>query len=188
MDQRTYFEYLLQRSALGLLYRKYVLYPRLSHHLSGVVLDVGCGIGDFVAHRPGTVGVDPNPHCVDFCRGRGLEVQSMQTGKIPFSDRSFDGAVLDNVLEHLTEPADTLREVYRVLRDDGRLIVGVPGEKGYAIDPDHKVFYEEHSLAKLLDGAGFSVNRMFHMPLPIPTLGRVMRQHCVYAIAAKHGA
>jgi SAM-dependent methyltransferase len=187
MDQRTYFEYLLQRSPLGLIYRKYFLYPRLSRHLSGVVLDVGCGIGDFVAHRPGTVGVDPNPHCVDLCRGRGLDVRSMQAGKIPFPDRSFDGAVLDNVLEHLADPADTLGELYRVLRDDGRLIVGVPGKKGYASDPDHKVFYEEQSLAELLDGAGFRVSRTIHTPLPIPALGRVMRQHCVYVITTKHG-
>jgi SAM-dependent methyltransferase len=187
MDQRTYFEYLLRRSALGLIYRKYVLYPRLSRHLSGVVLDVGCGIGDFVAHRPGTVGVDPNPHCVEFCCRRSLEVRSMQDGKIPYPDCSFDGAVLDNVLEHLVNPADTLAELHRVLRDDARIVVGVPGRKGYAADPDHKIFYEERSLASLLEGAGFHVTKVIHMPLPIPALGRVLRQHCVYAIAAKLG-
>ncbi len=57
----AYLAYLKNCSKLGLLYRRHWLYPRLCCYLRGRVLDVGCGIGDFVAFRPETVGVDINP-------------------------------------------------------------------------------------------------------------------------------
>jgi ubiquinone/menaquinone biosynthesis C-methylase UbiE len=58
---QVYFEYLMRRSFLGDLYRRYVLYPRLNLHLNGKVLDVGCGIGDMLSYRKNTVGLDVNP-------------------------------------------------------------------------------------------------------------------------------
>ena len=60
-DYQDYFNYLRGRSRLGLLYRKYWLYPRLNKYLYGDVLDVGCGVGDLLSFRPSTIGVDVNP-------------------------------------------------------------------------------------------------------------------------------
>ncbi len=135
-----YYRYLRQRSRLGLFYRRFWLYPHLNRHLSGHALDVGCGIGDFLSYRKGTVGVDINPSTVEWCRSHGLDAQLMATDVLHFDDNIFDSAVLDNVLEHLSAPMPLLREIHRVLRPDGTLVVGVPGKRGYATDPDHKIF------------------------------------------------
>lgn len=51
---------------------------------------------------------------------------------LPFGDESFDGVVLTEVLEHCTDPARALREVYRVLRPGGLLLVTSP-----FVWPDH---------------------------------------------------
>lgn len=137
-DYEAYFELLQRRKRAGLWYRDLWLYPRICGYLSGAVLDVGCGIGDLVRYRPDTVGVDVNPKAVSYCRSQGLNVQLMQPDQLPFASFQFDGAVLDNVLEHLERPQPLLAEIQRVLKPRGRLVVGVPGERGFASDSDHK--------------------------------------------------
>jgi SAM-dependent methyltransferase len=177
-----YYHYLRQRSRLGLWYRKYWLYPRLNKHLLGKTLDVGCGIGDFLAHRPETVGVDINPATVEWCRDQGLDAHLMAPDVLHFADGSFDSAVLDNVLEHLTAPAPLLREIHRVLRPQGTLVVGVPGQRGYTTDPDHKIFYDEAMLVSTPAAAGFALRQIFHTPLRSNWLDVHMRQYCMYGV------
>ena len=61
-----YFEYLNGISLIGRMYRKWVLYARLSARLTGKCLDVGSGIGAFTSYRLNTIGVDTNPRCWNF--------------------------------------------------------------------------------------------------------------------------
>jgi len=180
--QENYFDYLKGRSRLGLLYRQYWLYPRLCRYIDGKTLDIGCGIGDFLNHRTGTVGVDINPATVDWCRRRGLDAHLMSPNVLPFQDVSFDSAILDNVLEHLVEPDKLLGGIRRVLRPNGTLVVGVPGQRGYATDPDHKVFYDEATLVSALATARFGLRRVFQMPLRSAWLDVRMRQYCLYGV------
>lgn len=184
-EQQQYFDYLMRRSRLGHWYRRYWLYPALCRQLHGRVLDVGCGIGDMLRYRPDTLGVDINPSTVEFCKQQGLDARLMEPDILPFSDGKFDGVVLDNVLEHLAAPAPLLAEARRVLRADGIFVVGVPGPRGYASDPDHKVFYDESRLVSTLDGAGFGWRRTLRMPLPFEALGSRLRSYCIYGIFAR---
>ena len=179
-DPDAYFDYLMGRGRLGLLYRRYRLYPRICRELNGQVLDIGCGIGDFLAYRPNTVGVDVNERTVAWCRQQGLDAHTMPFDQLPFEEGSFDGAVLDNVLEHIARPEPLLRETARVLRPGSTLVVGVPGVLGYQRDDDHKVFYDERALVEALGAAGFHKRRIFHMPVRSNLLARVLSRYCVY--------
>ena len=181
-DQYAYFAYLKTRSWRAQLYRRIFLYPLLNRHISGAALDVGCGLGDMLEFRPNTVGADVNPHAVDYCRSRGFDAHLIEDGRLPFAAESFDTVVLDNVLEHVPSPQPLLDEIHRVLKRDGRVLVGVPGERGYASDSDHKVFYDEPTLTATLAGAGFECDRVFHVPCRARMLSRVLRQYCVYAL------
>lgn len=181
-DHTDYFEYLRRRSRLGLLYRLRLLYPRLARHLSGRVLDVGCGIGDFVCFRPNTVGVDVNPYAVEWCRQRALDCHLMEADRLAFADGSFDGVVLDNVLEHIEEPRILLHEIHRVLKPAGKLVVGVPGKCGYACDRDHKIFYTEHDLERVMRAAGFTMTVVFHTPFKSRWLDSWLPQYCLYGV------
>lgn len=180
-----YFGYLKGRSWTGLLYRRYWLYPTLTRYLTGKVLDVGCGIGDYLRFRPGTMGVDINPAAVDWCQSQGLNVQLMQPDRLPFPNLNFEGVVLDNVLEHISTPEPLLAEVSRVLAPGGCLVVGVPGRKGYASDPDHKVYYDKERLTRVLRENNFEPQRLFHMPINADFLETRMRQYCLYGVFSR---
>ena len=187
MNEKDYFNYLKGRSALANIYRKHVLYPALSREFKGKVLDVGCGIGDFLSFRPNTVGVDINRYNVEYCLSQGLEAKSIDNGKYPYDDGSFDGVVLDNVLEHLSDPAPTLREIGRVLKTGGIFIVGVPGKKGYTMDDDHKYFYEEPQLKDLLSKFSFANKKFIYGPLFVKSdlLSKSLSQYCIYGVFTK---
>lgn len=182
-DHDQYFRYLLKRSTLGHLYRSRVLYPRLARRLCGRTLDIGCGIGDMLAFRPQTTGVDVNEHTVRYCRERGLDAYLMTPDVLPFADASFDSVLLDNVLEHIEAPTLLLGEVRRVLVPGGRFLVGVPGQRGWESDSDHKVMYDEASLRQTVAGAGFQEVETFHTPVGRSSLlSRKLRQYCLYGL------
>ena len=180
--QEEYFNYLRRRRFSGQLYRKYGLYPRLTRHLPGRVLDVGCGIGDFLSFRTGTVGVDINPHTVAWCRYNGLNARIMEPNRLPFDNASFESVMLDNVLEHLSDPDPLLNEIHRVIVHGGRFLVGVPGKKGFACDPDHKVFYDEAELVAVAAKASFKKIDSFHMPVRSRWLAERLSQYCLYGL------
>lgn len=181
-DPDAYFESLKQRKRAGLWYRNLWLYPRICRYLNGRVVDIGCGIGDMVRYRPDTIGVDVNPKAVAFCLRQGLKVELMQPDQLPFPDAAFDGAVLDNVLEHLAKPVALLAETRRVLIPGGTLIVGVPGRRGFASDWDHKQHYPEAGLVQRLQAAGFSLLHAFHQPFRSDFLDRHFRYYAIYGI------
>lgn len=181
-DYNGYYNYLSKRSRLGLYYRRFYLYPCLSRFLYGRVLDIGCGRGDFLGFYKQSVGVDVNPYNVEHCNSQGLDAYLVEDGCYPFENGSFDGVIIDNVLEHLIDPAPTLIEIQRVLKPGGMLIVGVPGRKGYDSAPDHKCFYSEEALVNVLHGFHFRVKKVLHMPLKSTWLERNVRQYCIYGI------
>jgi SAM-dependent methyltransferase len=182
MSLEDYSEYLQGRRWTGDAYRRRYLYPRLCQHLSGRVLDIGSGIGDMLAFRPDTIGLDINPHLVEFCRQRGLEAMVMNDdGSFPFNDNDFDSILLDNVIEHIVNPVGLLHEARRVLKSNGTLLIGVPGARGFASDPDHKIFYTRAELIATIEPHGFVNRAAFAMPLgQSKVLSKQLRMYCEY--------
>jgi SAM-dependent methyltransferase len=180
--KKNYYEYLKKRSLIGLLYRKYVLYPSVCKHLNGHVLDIGCGIGDFLKFRANTVGVDINEETVRHCCELGLDARVMNENILPFESKKFDAIVLDNVLEHIIDPTLLLIEISRVLKQKGKLLVGVPGVKGFKRDPDHKIFYDLEMLIKLMNQNNFSYVTHFYQPITFMNLSMLISQHSLYSV------
>jgi SAM-dependent methyltransferase len=132
------------------------------------ILDVGCGTGTMIGHlrRYGEVsGVDPSPEAVSFCRERGIEGVSRLDGlPLPFDDGRFDLVTAFDVIEHIDDDTATLRDLRRVLRPDGRLLVSVPAFR-FLWGPqdeisEHKRRYTAGELAGRLRAADFSVLRL----------------------------
>ena len=129
------------------------------------ILDAGCGTGanlKMLKAYGSAEGVDISPQAVEFCRERGLN--SVKLGAIehlPYDDDSFDLVTALDVIEHLDDDLAGLREIRRVLRSDGRLLVFVPAFMFlWGVQDDvsnHRRRYTLPSLLKAVEAAGFSV-------------------------------
>ena len=183
---RDYFGYLQNQSTLGAIYRTYLLYPFLSKQIDSTFLDVGCGVGFFLAHGSReSVGLDVNPYCVDYVRKNGLNSELISSdGSFPLRDNSFKSVVCDQVLEHLEQPDRLLTEIDRVLIPGGTLLIGLPLKKGFVADSDHKHFYTLNGLieAVRLFCPSVSYSRHFYFPLPFRILGDFFSWQYLYVV------
>jgi SAM-dependent methyltransferase len=94
-------------------------------------LNLGCGTDI----RPGWVNLDSSPTIP------GVDVvHDLDQHWLPFRDESFSSILARDVLEHVANPVDTLRELHRVLEAGGRLTVRVPHftSRNNFIDPTHR--------------------------------------------------
>jgi len=148
---------------------------------SDLVLDVGCANGGHTVRAAArcarVVGFDYDVGQLKVAcgaaRARGLANTHFfawdVTMSFPFPDGTFDAALFLDVIEHLVPRVAVLREIHRVLKDGGRLLVSGPNretswrrrlrEAGlFAFsDPDHKVEYTRGEFLGELRAGGFQV-------------------------------
>ena len=118
---------------------------RIGPYLSGQWLDFGCAEGGYAAAllRNGArsvVGVDVDEERIDKARGLRIPNATFQTfdgSRLDFPDGSFDGAFVNEVLEHVADEQESLLEIFRVLKPRGYLILLSPNRwfpiEGHAV-------------------------------------------------------
>lgn len=180
--QTEYSEYLAGRGAVLRLLRRLMLRPLLKH-FSGRVLDIGCGIGDVLRLYPDSIGVDADPGCVSFCRSQGLPCVLASADTLPFGDDSFDGVLLNNVLEHIERPEAVFGEVRRVLKQGGVLVLELPGKKGYAYDPTHVRYWDRAAVSSFLAERNFTSVRTWFYPVPFEAAGDFLTHNKLRVVA-----
>ncbi len=76
---------------------------------------------------------------------------------IPRKNQNYDVVLLLQVLEHLEYPLAGLREVHRVLREEGLLFISVPQAAGDHFAPHHYFNYTQFGLQSVLRQTGFKI-------------------------------
>ena len=134
------------------------------------LLDAGCGTGGFLrwAMEEGEfaagAGIDLGAAAIELARQRvpdaDLRVGSLRS--LPFDDRSFDLVVTNDVLQHVPERElpESLRELRRVLAEDGALLVRTNGARRTYRERDDWRAFDRRSLRDALLTAGFAVERV----------------------------
>lgn len=93
------------------------------------ILDAGCGSGrmlDELRPRGRVTGVDANANAVAATGRRGHVALQCNIERMPFADACFDLVTCLDVIEHTSDDRRTLRELRRVTRPGGTLLVTVP--------------------------------------------------------------
>src|ERR1041384_6864579 len=151
------------------------------------ILDVGCGTGanlKMLADYGRAEGVDISPQAVEFCRERGLDsVKLGAAEQLPYENDSFELVTALDVIEHLDDDVAGLREIRRVLRRDGRVLLFVPAFMFLweVLDDvsNHRRRYTLPGLLKAVEAAGFSVEWSSYANisffLPVLAVRSVMR-------------
>lgn len=142
------------------------------------ILDIGCGWGDFLFHMEKKgyrgYGVDVSE---EACRISRTKVKGIiRKGHVQdcnFPSDYFHVVTMWHVLEHIPDPIKVLQEIYRILKEDGHLIISVPNiecisfkiakSKWQVLDfPRHLYHFSPSTLRFLLSNAGYNVSIVNH--------------------------
>lgn len=134
------------------------------------VLDIGCGRANLLKafKRNGCqcFGVERSDFPEDPAL-QDIKIYKQDFLDVTLEENSFDIVVIWHVLEHLTDPASTLKKVSKILKPDGKLIVAVPnfgslqrrlfGKHWFHLDlPRHTYHFSLQSLQSMINSAGLS--------------------------------
>lgn len=116
----------------------------------GALLDIGAGTGDFlsVAKNNGwnAVGIEPSEKAQSIANQKGVK---LKLNTSDFENNSFDIITMWHVLEHVPNLEDQIKELKRLLKPNGSIIIAVPNFKSY--DANHyKEFWAAYDVPRHL--------------------------------------
>jgi SAM-dependent methyltransferase len=127
----------------------------VTRHVSGRCLDAGSGRAPFKANLRAR-GVDVVSIDIED-RGGGVDhladIQHMPV----IGSESVDSVICTEVLEHVPRPRDALREIMRVLKPGGMLILSVPHLSPIHEAPNDYFRYTSYGVSSLLESEGFEI-------------------------------
>ena len=125
---------------------------------SGRLLDLGCGLGDGSAEMASAdrvvVGLDYDPATAAQAwrshRDAALATVCGDGSKLPIADDSFDYVCSSHLIEHFVEPWHHVREVSRVLHEDGTAFFLTPNAPADFENPYHVYLFDPEDLRETL--------------------------------------
>jgi len=96
----------------------------------GKVLDIGCGYGFFLKRMKAAgwqaYGMDVSETAVSYAEKHGICTMLGTLDNVTYDDNFFDVVTLFYVLEHLPDPINSIKEVKRILKPNGLLLLRLP--------------------------------------------------------------
>lgn len=140
----------------------------------GKLLDIGCGVGDFIhtAEKNGwkCIGVEPSEEAKTIARKRirANIITSEELEQIP--EASFDLITMWHVLEHVDNLKWQIEQLQRLIKPQGRIMIAVPNYKSYdaqfykelwaAYDvPRHLCHFDKNTLTKIFKSKGLELKK-----------------------------
>lgn len=141
-------------------------------HSISRILDIGCGEGQMVkkfAEYFLAEGVEPDEHAREICLMSGLHVHN-NLQILEDSGEFFDAISMFHVIEHIYKPFDLLRQLKRLLRPNGILLIETPNSmdalltmyecisfQNFTYWSHHPMLYSPTALAYLVSRSGYKI-------------------------------
>ena len=171
-------EYL--KEAKGRLAQAEIILKRIAKFKkTGKILDIGSGPGFFLdqAKREGweVQGADLSRWSRDYAKEHfNIDIYQGSLTDAHFPDRSFDVIVMNDVIEHLEDPKSVLKEIRRILKNDGVIYISTPDIKSFlsrflrakwwGINKYHLFYFSKKTMERLFDEVGFKSLRYSSYP------------------------
>ena len=168
--QRSLFEKIYQIVKRNAIQQKVKLIGKFSQ--KGQLLDIGAGTGDFLvaAKKDGwqTLGIEPNKNAKTLAENKGVNFADQLE---VISDDSFDVITMWHVLEHVPNLEYQLKQLKRICKPGGIVIIAVPNYKSFdaqyykefwaAYDvPRHLWHFSKNGIQKLFAQQNFQLVKM----------------------------
>lgn len=167
-----YTDYDQDKEAMRSTFVKYLEYIEKNKQLPGRLLDVGAATGFFLSiakHRGWEVaGIELSDFAAEIGRKKGIDIRTGTLGDTDFAPHSFDVITLWDVIEHMSDPATELAEVWKLLKPGGIVAINTPdansllaralGKQWHAlVPPEHLYYFSAKNLGDLLKAKNFMV-------------------------------
>jgi 2-polyprenyl-3-methyl-5-hydroxy-6-metoxy-1,4-benzoquinol methylase len=167
-----YGDYMADHWLLQLLFAARIAEIETYRPRKGRLIDVGCATGVLLdialARGWDAEGIDVSAFAVAHCRARGLRVHEGEVTSARLTPGSYDVIVMDDTIEHLTDPRRILRTLHALLAPGGLLTMNTPNESGWLRfgmrrhwfhykPQEHLYFFTPATLGRLLHESGFEV-------------------------------
>ncbi|MGB2660926.1 MAG: class I SAM-dependent methyltransferase [Candidatus Omnitrophota bacterium] len=128
-------------------------------------LEIGVGSGRFAAPLGITVGIDPSKKMVELARGREVDARLGVGEELSFKDSTFDYAAIIVTLCFVQDPEKVITESARVLKSDGKVIIGIINKESFlgkfyqkkgSIFYGQARFFDIEEVVQMLRASGFS--------------------------------
>ena len=157
------------------------------------LVDIGCGTGanlpmlrEAVGPKGAVFGLDFSPLALQWARTEGgieggqIHLSQGDALSLPLRDNCADIVTMLDVLEHLSDDGTALREVRRILKPGGALILSVPAYQHLWSAHDEALHhfrrYEKSSLNRVLNRTGFQVWRLSFAMSAMPPVAWLWRR------------
>jgi 2-polyprenyl-3-methyl-5-hydroxy-6-metoxy-1,4-benzoquinol methylase len=150
--------------------------------IKGKLLEIGCSVGFFLEEAKKynfiTTGLELNKNAAESCLYRGLNIKNCSLTEAKFEDGLFDVVVMSHVLEHIADIKDFLKEVHRVIKPGGYIVLSQPNYQALVpgilkqdwygwVPADHFWHFTPKSITYVLRQNGFElesvqINSMYY--------------------------
>ena len=160
--------------------QKSIIWPSLGdelgeykRYLKGKVLNAGSGIP--VGERDISSHISGELYNLDIFEHELIQITS-PLHDIPCADEYFNAVFCNAVIEHVSNPVEVVRELYRILKPGGYLYLAVPFLQPEHLCPDDFQRYTSNGLKKLVEDAGFRLLKTGGVHNVYHTIGWVIEE------------
>jgi cyclopropane fatty-acyl-phospholipid synthase-like methyltransferase len=142
-------------------YNNYIFYKVIKNIKKGKLIDFGCGFGGFVKHciakNLNAIGFEINNEAIKKLKDDNIPIEL----DISNLENKYENLVSINVLEHIEDDNETIKDFKKILKNNGRLILYLPHSSYLWTELDelvgHHRRYTKKDLVSKLEGNGFRI-------------------------------